>query len=456
MQAIETYIRADNIVGKMVDAFNTTTNELPVITRGFRAELKLHLLGIDGDPLSGLENYVAWDFVAADDWDTETPPQIRVIDGISAADGVVTIPLLDTNSEELIRSLGTQDSKKFGCELVGFGAGETAPEFILQFDIMVRNRRSDAGTGTPTPVEDGRLSAAQIYALMAANDQVMYSADGSNWHDAYAEGDLFLRRRSTAVANAEWTVEDLAVGPAGTPGVTYYPYIAYASDDTGAGFSLTPDNALKYQAEIHTSELLEQPTLNDFIAAGAVWVKYIGDGDMKKEEYDSDGNGQVDKADVADEVNWMNVKDKPVDYSPAPHRHSSADLADKSRQIVVSEAAPATFYLNADIIEQTAAAGNTLIIDFPSVKTAPGGEAYAGQPGDVFTCELWVYANTAIAEISIGGAGSTMTGLSGFPAGLELKDGAPTLHVFTIRGRYREGAKNNLSFSVNYAYSEVR
>ncbi len=67
-------------------------------------------------------------------------------------------------------------------------------------------------------------------------------------------------------------------GPAGadgTDGTSMYTYVAYATDNSGTGFSLTPTDLLKYRAEIHVTSPLTPPTSTDF--SGATWVKYIGD-----------------------------------------------------------------------------------------------------------------------------------------------------------------------------------
>lgn len=97
-----------------------------------------------------------------------------------------------------------------------------------------------------------------------------------------------------------------APGAPGKDGKSAYLYVAYASSATGAGFSLTPTNSLKFRAEIHTDTPIASPTLADF--SGATWVKYIGDdgtggggtgtgnGDMLKSVYDTDDNGVVDAA----------------------------------------------------------------------------------------------------------------------------------------------------------------
>jgi len=60
----------------------------------------------------------------------------------------------------------------------------------------------------------------------------------------------------------------------GADGVSTYTYVAYASDNTGTGFSLTPTDLLKYRAEIHSTTVLT-PVEADFW--GATWVKYLGD-----------------------------------------------------------------------------------------------------------------------------------------------------------------------------------
>lgn len=53
-------------------------------------------------------------------------------------------------------------------------------------------------------------------------------------------------------------------------------YVAYASDVNGTGFSLTASDSLPYRAEFSTTEDIENPTLQDFVDAGAVFVRYIG------------------------------------------------------------------------------------------------------------------------------------------------------------------------------------
>jgi len=78
----------------------------------------------------------------------------------------------------------------------------------------------------------------------------------------------------------------------GEDGEDAYVYVAYASDNTGTDFSLTPSDSLKYRAEIHVTEELDPPTENDFSAA--TWVKYIGDdGDPGAPGQDADDSFDV-------------------------------------------------------------------------------------------------------------------------------------------------------------------
>lgn len=122
-----------------------------------------------------------------------------------------------------------------------------------------------------------------------------------------------------------------ADGAAGADGVSSYTYVAYASDASGAGFSLTPSNALKFRAEIHTTTAIETPDAEDF--AGATWVKYIGDdgagaGDMTKSVYDTNNDGIVDHAATADAVGATTAA-QVADAVGKAHTHANKATLDK-------------------------------------------------------------------------------------------------------------------------------
>ena len=224
MQTITMYLRAASVKGTLVDEWNQQLPSLPALTRGLRAELVLKLVDANGAPLPDEAlDYAAWDFAVADDWDTTTAPQLRVTEGITVEGNAVHVPLTETNTEELIAALGTGESATFGCELAGFEAGETTPGFLLQFDISIRNRRCDAGTGTPAPVSDGSYSAAQIRALFAARMAVQLSDDGEEWRDADAGGTVpetarWYRFRNALVGDGWSDPLPLLAGPRGVAG----------------------------------------------------------------------------------------------------------------------------------------------------------------------------------------------------------------------------------------------
>ena len=221
MQIITMYLRAASVKGTLVDEWNQTVSSLPALTRGLRAELVLKLVDANGTALDPAAlDYATWDFAIANDWDTATKPQIRVKDGITVTANEVHIPLTETNTEELIAALGKNEAANFGCELAGFEVGETTPGFLLQFDIAIRNRRADAGTGTPVPVDDGTYSAAQIRALFAARLAVQCSDDGTTWYEVDPEEGTpdtarWYRFRN-AMVGLEWSDPlPLLIGPRG-------------------------------------------------------------------------------------------------------------------------------------------------------------------------------------------------------------------------------------------------
>ncbi len=221
MQIITMYLRATSVKATLVDEWNQTVSVLPALTRGLRAELVLKLLDENGERFGAERlDYAAWDFAVANDWDTETTPQLRVSEGIEVVDGDIHIPLTETNTEELVAALGKSEQGTFGCELAGFTAGETNPEFLIQFDIIVRNRRADAGTGRPEPVGDGSYTAAQIRALIAAKMEVQLSDDGEDWYAAAPGGGTpdtarWYRIRN-ALAGHDWSDPiPLVPGPRG-------------------------------------------------------------------------------------------------------------------------------------------------------------------------------------------------------------------------------------------------
>lgn len=273
------------------------------------------------------------------------------------------VPVSQTNTEELTTWLGTSEGKDgLNAELIGYDkTGEEA--FVLQIKgFSVRNRLGSVGEPTVIPSEylnadqvraliaagavlqfspDGNAwkdsqeegdvyirfrSASDASAAWSPAIALPQGAHGTDGKNAYlyiryasdAEGTGFSPAPSSAlpfigilVTDTELTSVDAAAftgkwvrylgekGEPGEDGKSAYTYVAYASDNTGASFSLTPTSGLKYRAELHSDAPLASPNAADF--ADAVWVKYIGDdgtgaGDMLKAVYDTDDDGVVDAA----------------------------------------------------------------------------------------------------------------------------------------------------------------
>jgi Collagen triple helix repeat (20 copies) len=273
MKSIDIHLVISSGNVQLADAIGRLTNDKPSIYRGQRTELHLHPIHAGGSnyALAEFDDMSQWEFVIDNDWITSDTPLIRVISGISvtedAAGAVIVVPLNETNTQELIDVLGNDANVSLGAELTGFAAGQTLPEVIYQFNVQVNNRRSDAGTGTPTEVPDGSYTSIQIDALLANPGVYQYSIDGATlWHDTQADEDRYCRW--------SWDGSNYGAAVKMAGGVKAYIYTAYASANDGTDFSLIPTNALKYRAEINSPAPLT-PVEADF--AGANWVKYLGD-----------------------------------------------------------------------------------------------------------------------------------------------------------------------------------
>lgn len=203
-------------------------------------------------------------------------------------------------------------------------AGETLPDTILQDTFYALGSVMGLDDKAPESADPEYYTSAQIRALLNAGYELEFSADGESWHTEQADGDLYYHYRNRQIGGewsdkimipkgeqgdpapelktqysvdgstlwhdeyadsdaymrtssdngGSWSVAIRILGQQGTAGSSSYTYVAYASDASGSGFSLTPSDTLKYRAEIHSETAIESPDADDF--SGAVWVKYIG------------------------------------------------------------------------------------------------------------------------------------------------------------------------------------
>ena len=465
MQEIKTYLRAASVKAVLVDENDVVNSTKASLTRGMQAELILYLFHNEEQESAftaeDFANIVSWVWYADSDYDTSTTPKLIVTTGISVDDdGAIHIPILDTNTAEIIAYLGTAETKDLKCELAGFAAGDTRPNFILQWEFSIRNRIGNEGGGQPAPVADSNYTAAQVDALFAASNTVEYSADGETWSEICPPGATQRRYKNSAISGATWTIEALAPGPTGAPGSngsngtngsdgkTYYAYKGYAADSTGTDFSISAAASRKWTAEFHSTEYIAAPAYSHFVSAGATWVKYIGDdgnGDMSTSDFVSAGGTGVvrsaSNANSANNVPFSGISNLP-DY-----------ITELARQKVYNSGV-AVLPIETDIVSRSGNVSNgALTLDFPQITS--GGTQYTGRSGDVFTWEYHIRATANVNVITVGSS-STIVKLdsASFPTELPLIGGSATIHVFTVRARYQAAAVNSLKILVNYAYSE--
>ena len=309
----------------------------------------------------------------------------RIID---AAQGIVGVTI-DATSDSFADKATSQNTRMY-VQLKRHVAGDALGDTVLQ-DIVYAQPAVMTTEGAPASSDPEYMTAAATLALLRTAPDYQFSVDGeTNWHDQQdIAADRFYRERrnggewgpaieliegktgptgaaagfgaptiavetlpagSAATASVTASGDNTAKvfsfnfgipkgadgengtdGKAGADGVSSYTYVAYASDASGTGFSLTPSNALKFRAEIHTTTAIETPDAEDF--AGATWIKYIGDdgtgaGDMTKSVYDTDDDGIVDHAAAADAVGATTAA-QVADAVGKAHTHANQATLDK-------------------------------------------------------------------------------------------------------------------------------
>lgn len=217
MESISANLLINRLAATLVDDSKKATTTLPTLIRGMPTVLVLKIFSANGlaYPAAELENRV-WKLVLSNDWDTNTPPQLETT-SITSTKNELHIRFDQLNTAELVRAIGSQQSLNLGAELIGIEPGQTAPTAVWQFNMAVRNRRSDEGTGTPEPLPDRTLSPEQIYALLKAGLEIQFSVTGTaDWHDAQSVDDRLIRLRNPQHPDQLWSTAIML--PEGVPG----------------------------------------------------------------------------------------------------------------------------------------------------------------------------------------------------------------------------------------------
>ena len=479
MQNTIFYVAAYETLGVVRDYANAKNATAPTLVRGVEACLKMRLFadrdGWEPYPISALSNIVAWSWAMDNDFNEATTYKLvgdngkitvsevtEIVDEEEITYTEVMIPIPNMNTEDLSTWLGTEKSKTgLHGELVGLDA-DGKEVFIVQVEnFTIRNRISSLGI--PTEIDPDYLTAGQVRALVSSGMECEFSKDGSEWHSQQAITDRLMHMRLRGSEAGAWSDPiGLIAGPKGERGINAYCYVAYASDASGNGFSLTPANGLKFRAEIHTATEITSPSPTDFSATK--WVKYIGEdgsgvGDMVKSVYDPNDDGKVlsageaDHATEADAVPWSGVSGKPETFAPSTHLHSLIDVSNPVSQQVFDGDDPKTLYLNFPIVRNTNENGSgTVELEFTSIMDKPGGSRYELPYTEMLTWEYHALCTYQVTGVSLGSTGCSMSGIN-IPEILDLVNNSDTYHVFVIRAVRQSGAVNNVRFQANYAYS---
>ena len=184
MQELKVYVSAASAVGVVRDYANARSSALPALVRGVEACLKLRLFETaDGNspyPIDQLFNISAWAFVMDKDYNDQTASVLKADNASITVQSVtdtildseytyteVSIPLPNTNTEELNEWLGTAQSKSgLSAELVGYNS-EGKAVFVLQLEnFTVRNRLTSAGD--PTELPPDYWTEAQVRAFVTS------------------------------------------------------------------------------------------------------------------------------------------------------------------------------------------------------------------------------------------------------------------------------------------------
>ncbi len=161
-----------------------------------------------------------------------------------------------------------------------------------------------------------RLGEAQ--ALMAALFQGPWSNSTTYVSGQFAtdQGSLYLSRTGTLnqQPSANPSVWTLAASK-GADGASAYNYVAFASDTSGTGFSLSPGSGLNYVAFKSTTSPISSPQASDFTG---LWKRYVGadgaagaagaDGQSVYVGYASDSSGTGFSLSPSSGLNYVALK----------------------------------------------------------------------------------------------------------------------------------------------------
>ncbi len=179
-------------------------------------------------------------------------------------------------------------------------------------------------------------------------------------------------------------------------GAKTFSVVPKSSQDATSATDLVRKSQLDLKANAANAALTGAPTAptaaggtNTTQIATTAFVQQeigsFGAGDMVQATYDTNGDGKVDAADIADSVEWTGVLNKPSTFSPSAHTHSISEVVGLDTALGL-KANAANAALTGTPTAPTAAGGtNTTQIATTAFVAAAVAALVDGAPGAIDT-----------------------------------------------------------------------
>lgn len=165
MEYLDIYALADARNIQIVDENLEAISGLVTLFKDVPVTINLHMFNMAGEPYTedALNNRI-WSFIVAHDYNTTTTPQLRA-NAISVAGNVLKIEISNMNTVELNEQLKEEKSIRLGAELYGKSIEDSKDNWVMQFNVSIRNRRES--NGIPTEVENNYYTKGEVDAKIS-------------------------------------------------------------------------------------------------------------------------------------------------------------------------------------------------------------------------------------------------------------------------------------------------
>ncbi|MBO5990123.1 MAG: hypothetical protein J6R00_00560 [Lentisphaeria bacterium] len=163
---------------RTVDSYGDTSVHTPELMLHTCVDLVFDLRSVNRNEEGALEKFVlspgavaGWYFAIDSDYISETSPKLLIISGItletSEKETILTVPVADTGTAELVNDLEGKASGKYTAEIGALDA-EGRNVYTWQFGVVIKNRIYNGGGTASVPSPPEGYTALQINAMLAA------------------------------------------------------------------------------------------------------------------------------------------------------------------------------------------------------------------------------------------------------------------------------------------------